>query len=181
MRYGPKRPVLVCGFKQTAFVAGTKGVIAIVDASDAETVGRWNWTTASSGHLYRKTPKSAGGKVIFMHHEIMGKVDGFEVDHINGDPRDNRRANLRFATKAQNQMNRVSVVSASGFKGVSRNKKGWAAAIKMTANGTKRTHHLGTFGTPEEAAHAYDKAAVAMFGEFAKTNAVIASDRRVYK
>jgi hypothetical protein len=116
-----------------------------------------------------------------MHHEILGKVAGLEVDHINGDPRDNRRSNLRFVTKAQNQMNRTSVAASSGFKGVVRNKKGWAASINKRANGVKTRYHLGTFKTPEEAAKAYDRAAIELFGEFAKTNAALELSKAVYK
>jgi len=113
-----------------------------------------------------------------MHHEILGKIPGLEVDHINGDRRDNRRSNLRFVTKAQNQMNRVAVSSASGFKGVARNKKGWAASINKRVGGVKARYHLGTFKTPEEAASAYDRAAAELFGEFAKTNAAIELTRK---
>lgn len=176
-----KRKASVCECGLTAFVSGTRATVGIVDAVDVALVGAWNWTASNSGHMYRRKPKSAGGETIFMHHEVLGKAPGLEVDHINGDRRDNRRANLRFVTKAQNQMNRVAVVAASGFKGVARNKKGWSASIKKRVEGKKVNYHLGTFKTPEEAAAAYDRAAVGMFGEFAKTNEAIKFGRAGYK
>lgn len=165
-----KRKVSVCECGEMAFVQCTRGATAFLDPSQAEKVGAWNWTTSATRHVSRRTPKSAGGKTIFMHHEVFGREPGMEVDHINGNPLDNRTANLRFVTKAQNQMNRKRVVSRSGYKGVSRNKKSWSASIRKSVNGKKIVHHLGTFPTKEEAASAYDRAARFMFGEFARLN-----------
>jgi hypothetical protein len=84
----------------------------------------------------------------------------------------NRLANLRVATRTQNLGNLIAK-NASGFKGVyavAGKKKRWKALIGFPRR------HLGTFSTPEEAALAYDKAAVKFFGDFARTNYAIAED-----
>lgn len=165
-----KRKASVCDCGAMAFVKCTRGATAIFDPELVEKVGAWNWTTARTWHVARRLPKSKGGASIFMHHEVFGREDGMEVDHINGNPLDNRTSNLRFVTKAQNQMNRKSVVSSSGYKGVTRNKKSWSATIRKSVSGKKVTHYLGTFPTKEEAAAAYDRAAKFLFGEYASTN-----------
>lgn len=87
------------------------------------------------------------------------------LDHINGDGLDNRRANLRAATPMQNSANtRRPKNNTSGYKGVSRVAKGWRAMISIN----RRNVWLGVFATPEDAAAAYWKAAVATRGEFAR-------------
>lgn len=89
------------------------------------------------------------------------------IDHANGDPSDNRIANLRQATVSQNAANkRRPATNSSGYKGVCWNKssKKWQAGIKV--NG--RSFHLGLFATPEDAHEAYLTAAVHHFGEFAR-------------
>lgn len=91
------------------------------------------------------------------------------VDHINGDILDNRFPNLRAATIAENGQNkRRKSNSSSVFKGVARSssKTGWQTYIKI---GSKH-QYLGCFKEEREAARAYDKAAVAAFGPFARTN-----------
>jgi len=89
------------------------------------------------------------------------------VDHRNGNGLDNRRANLRPATKSQNGANRLIAASnKSGFKGVDLKKGRWRAQIKVV--GSKI--HLGYFDLAEEAARAYDMAAIEAFGEFATLN-----------
>lgn len=91
-----------------------------------------------------------------------------EIDHINGIRDDNRFANLREATKAQNSRNcKTPKSNTSGFKGVylHKNYNKWAARIRVN----KKRKHLGYFDTPEEAYDAYVSAAEVLHGEFART------------
>ena len=92
------------------------------------------------------------------------------IDHINGDPTDNRLENLRIATHRQNLRNQNSTRGASKFKGVSRNrnsrKKPWRSYIVIDG----KQKFLGTFLTQKQAARAYDAAAKKFFGEFARLN-----------
>lgn len=94
---------------------------------------------------------------------------GFDPDHENQCPTDNRWINLRLASKTQNACNRgANRNNVAGFKGVYWHKKvgKWIAAIGV---GGKNVH-LGCFSSPEEAAAAYDKAALDMHGNFSHTN-----------
>ena len=91
------------------------------------------------------------------------------IDHINGQRDDNRLSNLRQATRSENAMNRrLQVHSTSGFKGVCFDKSAgkWVAHIKR--DGVRRT--LGRFSSADEAAAAYNSAAINAFGEFALLN-----------
>lgn len=90
------------------------------------------------------------------------------LDHINGDTLDNRIVNLRDADLNQNSQNRRAV-SLSGYKGVQAEKSTanpWKASIRVRG----KLSHLGMFKTAEQAAEAYDAAALMHFGEFAKLN-----------
>lgn len=91
--------------------------------------------------------------------------DGFEIDHVNGDPFDNRIQNIRLATPSQNQWNKgVQSNNTSGYKGVSKNGSGWRIAIQL--NGI--TKRMGGFRSAEEAAAAYAKLAKENHGAFAR-------------
>lgn len=91
-----------------------------------------------------------------------------EIDHVNGDPGDNRIDNLRIVSSQQNKWNRGSRPgSLSRFVGVSRSASGkWFGQINV--NG--KFHYLGTFETEEEAARARDAAALQHHGRFARLN-----------
>lgn len=105
-----------------------------------------------------------------MHRVVAKTPDGLECDHINSDSLDNRKANLRTATRLQNSWNR-SKSSKPGYsksKGVTFDKKmqKWLAQIRVRG---KHISH-GRFKDEIQAAKAYDKAAKKHFGEFAKLN-----------
>ena len=122
-----------------------------------------------SGGYARATAYVEGRKrTVTMHRLILEAGTGQQVDHVNRDKLDNRRANLRLADPSQQKGNTAAYrTNRSGYKGVSfhRPTGTWQAQIQQ---GSKRS--LGRFRTPEEAARAYDRAAVELFGEFACTN-----------
>jgi hypothetical protein len=104
-----------------------------------------------------------------MHRQLIPDVPaGLVIDHINADGLDNRHANLRLATVAQNAANSRPRKSRAGLKGVTfaKGKNRWRASI--VANGSRI--HLGYFRDPRDAAKAYDAAAKKYFGEFAYLN-----------
>lgn len=102
-----------------------------------------------------------------LHH---GDIpSGYEIDHINGNPSDNRIENLRIATHAQNNCNmKLACHSTTGFKGVTKRKgyDKWRAYITM--NQTRVW--LGEFSDPESAHAAYREAASRSFGDFARAS-----------
>lgn len=89
-----------------------------------------------------------------------------QIDHINGDPHDNRLCNLRESTPSENQANRKRLTTnSSGARGVTWHKacRKWQAAIKVDG----RNIHLGLHSSVESAARAYADAAVKYFGDYA--------------
>lgn len=91
------------------------------------------------------------------------------VDHRNGIRSDNRLANLRAATASQNGANRSAQVNSKlGIKGVDFHKKSGRFRAQIRVEGAKI--HLGLFRSPDDAARAYNAAALSYFGEFARLN-----------
>lgn len=87
----------------------------------------------------------------------------YVVDHINGDPLDNRRSNLRLVTHQQNIRNRggPQANSSTGLLGVSRKRSKWRAYINVDG----KQINLGVFDTPEAASEARKEAEITYFGE----------------
>ena len=105
-----------------------------------------------------------------MHRLIMDAPDGLQVDHINHNGLDNRRANLRCCTQSQNQWNRSKSKGdfTSKFKCVRRHKRDKKWYVEPTINGKKVW--VGSFDSEQEAARAYNQWAIAHCGEFAQLN-----------
>lgn len=126
----------------------------------------WRRDGSIKGYIQRGIK---GGQV-YLHREIMKPPSGVFVDHINGNPLDNRRNNLRLASRSENNSNRRKTknTTSSIYKGVSFNKKikKWTAYISFN----KKHEHLGCFNCETAAALAYDKRAKVLHGEFCNLN-----------
>ena len=112
------------------------------------------------------------GKMLLAHRIAWaithGRWPDHFIDHINGVRSDNRLANLREATNAQNGRNRVvQKDSVSGVKGVRFDRRHGRWQARITVH--RKQKHLGYYDTPEAAAAAYAEGARRYHGEFART------------
>lgn len=149
----------------------TKGKIALVDAEDFLRFGHLKWTTGSFGgresYAYRSEWRGEKCKTILLHRLIVSALPGQIVDHVNGDTFDNRRANLRFATRAQNRYNARHAKSKYGFVGVDSQTPG-SYRGRVAVGG--RAYYTKTFSCPILTAIARDLLAQKHHGQFAVLN-----------
>jgi hypothetical protein len=151
----------------------TQGQIAIVDDDDYPRLAIHKWCATRSKQRWYAVRRD-GMKILFMHRVILGAVGHVDVDHRDGHGLHNCRSNLRIATRQENSRNqtRLRERKTARFRGVSLHrseyalKKPWRATIKI--DGVRI--HLGYYASEEEAARAYDAAAVKHFGDFASPN-----------
>ena len=149
----------------------TQGKATKVDTEDYTWLRRYKWHFCK-GYVVRNSPGTNGYKKLYMHREILihhgANMDGLETDHKNLDKLDNRKQNLRSATRLQNARNRsLSLTNVSGYHGVASRPHGkWTAQISVN----KHIIYLGTFDNPVKAAQVYDIAAKKHHGEFASLN-----------
>lgn len=152
----------------------TKGKFAMVDDKDFERVNQFKWFAQKMGHGFyaaRTIVKPDGKKFqLYLHHFLLPGVA--RVDHRDGNSLNDQTENIRPATKQQNSrgFQRKKLGATSKFRGVCWNKRAskWIAQIHVTVGGDPV--HLGCFINEEDAARAYDSAAVFYFGEWASTN-----------
>lgn len=141
--------------------------IAAADAKREEVASRTWWPDPADEPRRVKGSRRAGDPAnILLHRVLMDAPPKQIVDHANGNPLDNRRINLRFATRSQNMMNRAAL---AGLKGTYQHRPGvWRAEI--TVRGHKK--RLGCFASEEEAHAAYIAEARKVQGEFFAARAV---------
>lgn len=162
----------------------TRGKVALIDDEDYAEVSKHKWLAQ-----YRKTRnifyalrfiKNPTGKprqkTLYLHRAIMQPHPKMQVDHINGDPLDNRRANLRVCTASQNRRNSKRKYSKGRtiYKGiygkVCGDKIWWEAKVYITQKGKQKSISLGVRREEREAAELYDEGARKYYGEFACLN-----------
>jgi hypothetical protein len=151
-------------------------MVTLVDDHDYGYLNQWKWhaVTNERGKIYYATRTARKRdnrnlKRIRMHREILNPPDNTQVDHIDENGLNNQRYNLRVCTNQQNQMNRGPVPNTiSKYKGVTwyRPTEKWKAQIKIDS----KNYHLGYFHSETDAAMAYDKRAIEVFGNFAYLN-----------
>lgn len=140
----------------------------LFDEADAEIANeKWSIVRVARTALY----VARGTPLVYLHRVLLGLVPGDvrTCDHINGNGLDNRRSNLRIATRSEQQRNRgKSCAGSNTYKGTTKRGARWYAQIE--ASGTK--HWLGAFDTEIEAALAYNAAALRLHGKFARLNVI---------
>jgi hypothetical protein len=166
---------------------GKSNMIAWVSEEDREILDfDWKLKTARGGafptYYAFRTEKFGRARIEYYLHNVVWErmigarlPVGFLVDHINQDKLDNRRCNLRLATRNDNERNKgkrrtqAGGTPSSKYKGVNKTRakaKPWRAIITVEKVQTP----LGTFVTEREAAEAYNRAAIYLFGDFACPN-----------
>lgn len=153
----------------------TQGYFTIVDDEDYEELCKYNWQTHidQRGFMYAVKGIPRGLKNIpnRMHRIILNAKNNETVDHINHNTLDNRKKNLRICTKAQNSANsKGRKKRLHKYKGIAKTTDGGRWQAQITFN-YKRIY-LGCFKTMEEAAKAYNDAAIKYHGEFACLNKI---------
>lgn len=161
--------------KLKPFVEKTiSGQKVLIDTEDAWILDKYSWWYSEKSGVECREIK--GGETIILHRLLLSCPDDKQVDHVNRKNWDNRRSNLRIATKSQNQHNRdkqqfyAEESCTSRFKGVQWKKshKCWVAIISVN----KTSKFLGHFDSEIEAAKAYNQAAKEYHKEFAVLNTI---------
>ena len=150
-----------------------------IDAEDWPTVKKYKWGVHYKNKKVEsvQTTTRVGGvkSTVILHKLIMN--DPAQIDHIDGDPLNNKKENLRKCSTAENCRNRNKYNSnTSGYKGVTyfRQKNKTTVNVYIIARicVNYKKIHLGIFPTEKEAAVAYNKAALKYHGEFARLNEI---------
>lgn len=148
----------------------TQGLVALVDDADVSAVIAHRWRAQRVGRLWYAV-RNAHRDQWLMHRLLLGLLRAphtVTVDHVSGDGLDNRRANLRVATKAEQVANSPSHAGGtSRYKGVSAHGTRWRMAIVVAGVQTARL-----FDDEQAAARAYNVLAERAWGPFARLNDV---------
>ena len=146
----------------------TNGIKFLVDRADCSTLVQYRWFATKEHNSNNFVIRAFKSKRITLHRFITNAPKGMVVDHINHNTLDNRRSNLRVCTQKQNSWNSHKKSNHTNpYKGVHRSSMGrWKAVIREAG----KYKHIGVYDTPEEAAIAYDRKAIELFGEYACKN-----------
>lgn len=151
----------------------TRGFVTQVDDEDYEWLNNRKWhahTVKKNSSSYTKAQRRESGKVVIMSRYILSVHDPkVIVDHIDRNPLNNQKSNLRICSYRQNNMNGRGW-NKLGIKGVSFDARFNRYRAQITVD--RKKIHLGSFSSKEDAAVAYNKAAIKYFGVFANLNKI---------
>ena len=157
------------------------GEVASVDMSDVHLVNEYRWHRGGTKNKYAVAyaRKGRGKPPLYLHRLILGAGAGDIVDHVNGDPLDCRKENLRIVTRSQNAANRSKTTNPSGYRGVFYFPSKRKYQARITCEG-------GVYRGPyrkdaKQAAQDFDLLARALFSEFASYNFPRSGERGVIK
>ena len=151
----------------------TRGMATLVDDEDYAWLSKWTWyaTEGRCGCFY--AARGTKQRTYEMQREILDPerraAREVKADHIDGNTLNNQRWNLRLVSNSVSNINRrIFKNNKSGYRGVwfSAEKRRFKAQISVS--GTRVL--LGSFDTAEEAAEAYNRAAIGFYGEYARLN-----------
>lgn len=138
----------------------------LVDDMDYEKLSLFKWSF-DRYPIRRDCSDKPRGKIIYMHREILNPPLGMVCDHIDGNPLNNQRSNLRICTQAQNMMNtKMRKHNKLGVKGVRWYKPSKSFHARIGYKG--KSIHLGYFKNINDAYEAYCNAALRLHGDFAR-------------
>lgn len=151
----------------------TRGYSTVIDDCDSDVTGYCWFAFGTGSRFYARHSFAKPRSHLLLHRVILERVIGRKLtsdegaDHIDGNPLNNCRDNLRLATISENNANaRRRSDNQSGYKGVRWDEKTGTWRARIGLNGKRFS--LGYFDTPEEAHAAYCTAARELFGEFAR-------------
>lgn len=158
----------------------TQGQTTRIDAADLAIVRGYTWHAQwePKTRSFRAATNMTKTQYLYLHNLLMFRgapAKGVQINHKNLVTLDNRRENLREACRAEStrsgrkRRTYGSTPTKSRYKGVYQYETRGCWRVKIYVNG--RSKHLGYFKNELDAARAYDKAAKAHFGAFARTNA----------
>lgn len=150
----------------------SKGLVALVDDEDFEELSKFRWyASLNRKHYARRHQMKDGKKVkVYMHRQILNVTDPkVFVDHIDGNGLHNCKINLRTASHSENLINITKRLGTSSkYKGVNYRKSTGKWQVQIQKKG--KLYFVGSFINEVDAAKAYDKKAVELFGNFANLN-----------
>jgi hypothetical protein len=152
----------------------SKGMVAKVCPCHYELVKNYKWHCTGMGYaartLWDKDNKRSGG-MVYLHRLVAGTPKGMATDHINGNKMECVCWNLRIVDQRHNVYNQgLNRRSTSGYRGVSYMTQYKKYRAYIGINGNQK--HIGCFKTPEQAALAYNRKAIELWGEYARLNIV---------
>jgi hypothetical protein len=145
----------------------TQGYEAMVDDEDYLRVIQYKWYVRNSRGIYACRTLTSSKLEIFLHNFILHPPKGFTVDHEDRNGLNCQKYNLRFATRSQQIINRVTLHKKTNeYRGVFPNGKNWQTVLLHN----KTRYYGGTYTNIVDAAKAYDELAKKYHGEFAMLN-----------
>lgn len=154
--------------KSHKIIALTSGAVTLVPNDKYDMLMQQYWHLSSAGYAVC-TRWGKEKKLTYLHRLVMDAPKGVEVDHINRDPLDNRRENLRLCSHSQNGANKLPPASKSGYKNVYKTyETRWQVKAKVKGKIT----YFGSYRSLKEAVIKSNEVLIELHGEFATLNSL---------